>query len=209
MIRPQGLRGVAFATAGDGDWRASPQDRARAADELGIAADWAFVRQVHGATVMEASGPGVIGEGDAIFTRIAGLPVGVATADCVPVAVEGPRVAAVIHAGWRGLAAGVIETTLHRLAGAALEVERAAIGPGIGPCCYEVGEEVVARLSDFAATTAWGSASVDLGAAAEAALGGLTVWRSDRCTRHDEGFFSHRRDRTKRRQVAVAWLPTG
>ena len=84
---------------------------------------------------------------------------------------------------------------------------RAAIGPSIGPCCYEVGEEVRAAIGEFSATTTLGAPSVDLWAASEAQLAGLAIWRADRCTFTDGGFWSYRRDGTPNRQIAVAWVP--
>lgn len=117
-------------------------------------------RQLHGAAVMTArpdAGEGVE-EADAIVSDVAGLPVAVVTADCVPLLVAevgGTRVAA-IHAGWRGLAAGVVTAGLAALvhAGAKPARLRAVIGPYIGPCCYEVDEPVVTALgARFGAAT--------------------------------------------------------
>src|SRR5262249_61642791 len=68
----------------------------------------------------------------------------VRVADCLPVALAGPGGVAMAHAGWRGLAGGVIAR-----AAETVEAEAAAIGPGIGPCCYEVGEEVLAEFEDM------------------------------------------------------------
>ncbi|MGB5434034.1 MAG: laccase domain-containing protein, partial [Acidimicrobiia bacterium] len=79
--------------------------------------------------------------------------------------------------------------------------------PSIGPCCYEVGDDVVAAMGRYGSTTTRGSASVDLWSAAEAQLGEVPVWRSDLCTYTDRGHWSYRRDATKNRQVAVAWVP--
>jgi copper oxidase (laccase) domain-containing protein len=90
-----------------------------------------------------------------------------------------------------------------------LALQRAAVGPGIGPCCFTVGPEVAAALPGFAAVAQTGSASVDLPAAVATALDGVEVWRSSDCTCCGRGYHSHRRDGTRRRQVTVAWLPAG
>jgi YfiH family protein len=136
-------------------------------------------RQVHGARIASAVECATGVDADAVVTR-ARDPVGVVTADCVPVlaaAADGSAVAA-IHAGWRGLAAGVIEAGIAALArevgGAPL---RAVIGPRIGACCYEVDAPVLDALRHFdadldAATTPSrpGHRFLDLGALSRAAL---------------------------------------
>lgn len=111
----------------------------------------AWARQIHSARVLPAAAPGECGEGDALTTDLPGLALAVVTADCVPVLLAGPsgegnvaRVAAV-HAGWRGIASGVILATLRALGNP--EGWTAWIGPAIGPCCYEVGEEVAAQIA--------------------------------------------------------------
>ena len=88
------------------------------------------------------------------------------------------------------------------------EPRRAAIGPAIGPCCYEVGPEVAAELPGHSSLTTWGTPSVDIPGYVHEQLAGLEVWRSDECTYTSERLHSWRRDGTKQRQVAVAWLPT-
>jgi hypothetical protein len=125
----------------------------------------------------------------------------------MPIIVEGDTTVAVLHAGWRGVAAGIIGAGLDAMIGLGDTPRRAAIGPSIGPCCYEVGDEVAPAVGGFSATTTFGTPSVDLWSAAEAQLGGLEVWRCDRCTYTDRGQWSYRRDATKNRQVAVAWVP--
>lgn len=207
MIRPSGLRGAAFGTASDGDGRKDRDARSRIGRRLGIGDAWATISQVHGAVVATADAPRHLGEADAVITFRAGIPITVATADCLPIVVEGERSVAVIHAGWRGLRSGVIERTLETMDENGDAPLRAAIGPAIGPCCYEVGTEVADEFPGFRSQTTWGTESVDLPAAAAAALGGLTVWRSTRCTMTDAAFHSHRRDGTTARQVTVAWLP--
>lgn len=207
MIRPPGLLGAAFGTAVDGDGRNDPDVRRRLAVEFGAPADWASVDQVHGAAVVQATEAGNLGEADATFTSRSGLALAVATADCVPVVIEGPDVAGVAHAGWRGVTAGVIPALLDAMRSAGLSPVRAGIGPSIGPCCYEVGEDVLSALGQFAAVTTWGTTSLDLWSAAASDLNGLAVWRSGECTLCGTGHYSYRRDGTTERQVTLAWLP--
>jgi len=108
----------------------------------------ATLRQVHSARVLTVEeADGCVGEADALITRKPGQYLGVRTADCFPVLLAAPDVKAVaaVHAGWRGTAAGILSRTIERLARSwradPLKL-MAAIGPGIGPCCYEVGPEV-------------------------------------------------------------------
>jgi YfiH family protein len=207
VIRPPGFRGAAFGEAAEGDLRVDEGRRRHTAATLGIPPEWAFVSQVHGSTVVRAAAPGTLGEADAIYTTRQALPIAVATADCVPVVLEGPGFAAVIHAGWRGASSGVLQETIATLTQAGLAADRAAIGPGIGPCCYEVGEDVAERFAGYASSTTWGTTSVDIAGYLESILDPLPVWRSERCTYTDDYLNSYRRNRTKLRQVAVAWLP--
>jgi YfiH family protein len=162
-------------------------------------------KQVHGASVllategMRAEGPV---EADALVARAARadgrrLAVGVRVADCVPVLVADVASGdvAAIHAGWRGVAAGIVGAALAELGGRQLV---AAIGPCIESCCFEVGLEVSARLG-FVVREAGGKAYVDLRAAVRAQLrtAGVEDARIDDvrgCTKHDARFHSFRRD---------------
>lgn len=208
MIRPPGFRGAAFGTAADGDGRADPAARRRLSELLGLPDEWAYLHQVHGRRVLRANAPGRQGEGDALLTTVADLPLAVGTADCLPVVLEAPGGVGLAHVGWRGAAAGVLGALRRAMAEQGLVVERAAVGPGIGPCCFAVGPEVAAALPRFRAHTRDGRESIDLPLAVEDALSGLTVWRWTGCTCCGAGFHSYRRDATRQRQVAVAWLPT-
>jgi polyphenol oxidase len=133
-----------------------------------------------------------------------GLAPLVFTADCLPVALSGPRGVAMLHCGWRGLAAGIIA------AGAeAVDATAAAIGPGIGPCCYEVGDEVLAAFSDLGKGIAR-NRMLDLPEIARRLLGAAGVERVEAaglCTScEEELFFSHRRDAGRTgRQGGLAW----
>jgi YfiH family protein len=116
--------------------------------------DVRYTRQVHGDTCLDADradAGGLVGTGDALFTRRRARPLAVFTADCVPLIVADPDAPAlgVAHAGWRGTVRGIagrLVAALVEQAGARPERLRAAIGPSIGPCCYEVDEPVVGPL---------------------------------------------------------------
>jgi len=101
-------------------------------------------RQVHGVRVLEASGERH--EADGLVTATQGRVVGVVTADCVPVLLvaRGTRLAAAIHAGWRGAAGGVLEAAVREMVARGADASRIedAVGPAVGPCCYEVGGDV-------------------------------------------------------------------
>lgn len=102
----------------------------------------AWAKQIHSTRVLPAR-PGPCGEGDALFGDAPDLALSVVTADCVPLLLAGSNGLAAVHAGWRGLVGGVIPAALEKLGGA----ETAWIGPTIGPCCYEVGEEVAEQVA--------------------------------------------------------------
>ncbi len=207
MIRPPGFTGAAFGTVATGDLRADSARRQAVAVELGISSHWAFVNQVHGNEVVVAVAGGQLGEADAIVCEQPGLPIAVATADCVPIIVEANTAVAVIHAGWRGAAAGVVPSAIEALRGLGAEPTRAAIGPAIGSCCYEVGPEVTDHFPHHTRSTTWGTTSVDIVGYVRDQLANLDLWSADVCTFCDQRFHSWRRNQTRQRQVAVAWLP--
>ena len=123
--------GVAFSDAADGDLRNDRDARLRFGSRLGISAEWAIVSQVHGAKVVHASGPGDLGEADAIWVDTRGLPVAVFTADCLGVILLAEEAVGVAHAGWRGVNAEVVPALRNEMSAAGHEATRAAIGPGI------------------------------------------------------------------------------
>jgi YfiH family protein len=118
--------------------------------------DVRYARQVHGDVCLDADATetgGLVGTGDAVFTRRRARPLAVFTADCVPLIVVDPAAPALgmAHAGWRGTVQGIagrLVATLVERAGARADRLRAAIGPSIGPCCYEVDEPVVGPLRE-------------------------------------------------------------
>ncbi len=180
------------------------ENRHRLAAALGFEPEQvAFARQVHGTRLLEQ--PVELTEADGHVLRELGLAALVFTADCLPVAVAGPKGVAMLHAGWRGLAGGILAA-----GAAAVEATSAAIGPGIGPCCYQVGDEVLAAFSDLGEGIADGP-MLDLPEVARrqlAAAGVARVESAGLCTSCEaELFFSHRRDEGRTgRQGGIAWV---
>jgi YfiH family protein len=158
----------------------------------------AMNRQKHGATVNRAVAGERGREGDGLWTDEPGLPLLKLTADCLPIALvrtDGIRGLALLHAGWRGLLEGVIEGGVAALGGNNLA---AAVGPGIGPCCYEVQADVAEPYRARFGSAVFSGRNLDLWATAELLLreAGVTrVERVDLCTAcNPDRFFSHRRD---------------
>jgi YfiH family protein len=194
-----------FASLNLGLWTDDDADRVRenrTRVELLTGGRLAPARQVHGTDVVEAD-PRAVAEADGQVTAEHGVAAMALTADCLPIALVAPEGVAMLHAGWRGLANGVIANGADALRKLGAGRIAAAIGPGAGPCCYEVGDEVRAAFGTSGRT-------VDLKAIARDRLeqaGVAVVHDCGLCTMHDpERFFSHRRDRgVTGRQAGVAW----
>jgi YfiH family protein len=182
------------------------ENRAHLCRELEIdPARATMARQLHGAVARRAEPKGLLSEDvdfpecDALWSEEPGQGMLLVTADCLPIALareddERPGLA-LVHAGWRGLLAGVIESAARALGRGRI---RAVLGPAIGPCCFEVSEEVTARFRrQFGREVAQGR-NVDLWLVAEKALESVGCSQIERvgiCTScHPELFFSHRRD---------------
>jgi YfiH family protein len=169
-------------------------------------------RQVHGQTVQRWREPGGSGgeavaiDADGHATAVRGVGAMVLTADCLPVALAAEGAVAMVHAGWRGLAEGVLEegASAVRDVGAAGPLV-AVIGPGAGACCYEVGPEV---HEVFGGAHRSGR-KIDLRAIARdrlLAAGAAQVLHARACTMCDARFFSHRREGEHAgRQAGVVW----
>jgi YfiH family protein len=206
MIIPPGIPGVVFGSRADGDARSDDLARDALSAEFGISPDWATIKQVHGSVIAFAEAPGFCGEADGLMTETLDLPLAIATADCVPVVLISQHARAVVHAGWRGVASGVVVEAIDTMERSGNTVVCAVIGPHIGPCCYEVGQEVVDAVGGFEARTRAGGVSIDLSKAVSAQIGTLKIVDMGVCTFEDETMASYRQDRTSDRQVTVAWL---
>jgi len=173
----------------------------RHADILALFGNLASLKQIHSAECVAALGrAGELGRGDALLENTPGSVVAVKTADCMPIllADERRRAVAAVHAGWRGTAAGIAARAveaMHARFGTQAGDLHAAIGPGIGKCCYEVGPEVAAQFGER------GRAHIDLAAVNRAQLAGAGVppekiYMADLCTMCQAGeFHSFRRDK--------------
>ena len=168
--------------------------------------------QVHSTRVLRAVATMRGEQADGLWTDEPGLPILAMSADCLPIAVARANAStpavAVLHAGWRGLLAGIVAAGTGVLGEGTLA---AAIGPGIGPCCYEVGEEVAAPFRERFGADVVREGRLDLWTSAERALhaaGVQRVDRFDRCTACEPGtFFSHRRDAGRTgRQGVIAYV---
>lgn len=207
----------------DDDPAAVTRNRAVLEADLGCP-PLSFVHQVHGTQVRRITadtpppvprdGGGGRAEVDGQATNQSGIAAAALVADCLPVAVAGGGAVAMLHAGWRGLAGGVIATGVQAVRELGDETRppqlTAAIGPGAGPCCYEVGDEVHEAFADV--PEAHRAARLDLKAIARCQLDRAGVGAV-----HDIGIcticsdpallFSHRRDHgVTGRQAGVAWL---
>ena len=201
--------GALVTTAAMGDMATEP-GRSRLRPLVPNEPRW--LQQVHGAAVIDADRTTTVEKADAAVARQRGTVCVVKIADCMPVlfADEKGTVVAAAHAGWRGLAGGVLEATLDAMR--ASGPVHAWMGPAIGPHVYEVGEEVRAAFpgheSAFTANRP-GHWLMDLYAVARGKLEGrgVSVHGGGYCTYTErERFFSFRRDRGQSRMAAVIWL---
>jgi purine-nucleoside/S-methyl-5'-thioadenosine phosphorylase / adenosine deaminase len=180
------------------------ENRRRAAEPL-AGAPVVWMRQVHGRSVARVDGPrrNAVPDVDALVTTTVGLALGVLVADCVPVLLEAPGVAAVAHAGRKGLQLGVVPAVLQALAD--LEVAPDALTARLGPAacgaCYEVPDQMRAEVAEVApaafATTRAGTPGLDIRAGLVAQLEAAGVVRvevSTICTMESPDHFSYRRD---------------
>jgi YfiH family protein len=199
----------------DDDQGRVAENRARFAQAAGVSVDSvAMGWQVHGTDLQEwgtaPSAGGYARPGEALdrvdghMTSARDVALLVLVADCLPVALVSPSRVAMLHCGWRGLAGGIVERALERFD----DVPAAAIGPGIGPCHYEVGAEVLDAFADLDGVASGRMLDLKAVAAAKLRAGGVShVHDVDRCTYCEpDAFFSHRRDDgVTGRQGGMVW----
>jgi copper oxidase (laccase) domain-containing protein len=146
-------------------------------------------------------------DADAAFTRAPLARLAVRTADCVPIVLLGDESIGVVHAGWRGLALGIVQATVSAMG----DVHTAHVGPHIRAGCYEFGngdlDEVAAALGDgVRSTTTWGAPALDLAAGVRSALGDITLVDTGACTACSDLYFSWRARRDTARFATIAWM---
>jgi YfiH family protein len=194
-------------------------NRQRLVNRLSLPAEPPWLNQVHGIRLVDAAQAAAGLDADGAVALVPGAVCAVQTADCLPVLLcdRDARAVAALHAGWRGLAGGIIEQGVARLAAHGIRAESllAWLGPAIGPAAYEVGDDVRARFAGAADESAFapnerGRWQLDLYQLARdrlSAAGVAHCYGGDRCT-HTEAdfFFSHRRDGRCGRQAALIWL---
>jgi YfiH family protein len=175
----------------------------------------ARVDQVHGIAVATVAAAGNAGPADALVTTRPGLRLDIRVADCVPVLIAAPGGVAAVHAGWRGAVGGVVERTIERLValGAGAPDEMSAwIGPAIGSCCFEVGDEVAARFPARFRRRGPQREHVDLRAFVESLLAEAKLplgASSPYCTRcHQHLWHSHRGSNGRPGRL-LAWIRRG
>lgn len=179
---------------------------------------WTLMRQVHGPRVVVVDHPGG-GSGEAADAAVSakpGVALAVLTADCAPVGLASPEgILGVVHAGWKGLRAGVVEsavTTMRQLGATRIE---AVLGPCIRPCCYSFGDEDLQEMTSrygqsVRSSDRHGSPALDLPGAVGIALhnaGARLVGEVKSCTGCSGRYWSWRRNATARRQATVVWRP--
>jgi YfiH family protein len=200
----------------DDDRSSVAENRRRLATAIGsdperVAMGW----QVHGDEILHWNGPPQDGgfahvgadlpKVDGHTTSAKEVPLMVLVADCLPLALVSSERAVMLHCGWRGLAAGIVERGLALFG----QPPHAVLGPAIGPCCYEVGEEVLAEFRELTGVANGRMLSLNMVTQRKLMAGGVTKIDSfPLCTScRPDLFFSHRRDKgVTGRQAGLVWL---
>lgn len=192
-------------------------NRQSLAEHFGWQREPQWLRQVHGIDVVDARDDGIEREGDAVFTRSPGQVCTLHTADCLPAffTTANADAVALTHAGWRGLAAGVLEATAEKLGSEPAEI-RVWLGPAIGQDAFEVGDDVRdAFVGDLPVAAAcfrlnsnerWQCDLYGLARLRLQRIGITAVTGGNFCTFHDNRFFSYRRQAVTGRLLSLIWL---
>ena len=197
-----------LALEGEDDPAARAENHRRVLESFGPGDELVDLRQVHGALVdvaedpMDPGAPDGRPSADAVVTATTGLTLMVRVADCVPVLLADPDAGVIgaVHAGRRGLVAGVAGAAVGRMRDLGGQHLSAWVGPRICGACYEVPEamraEVGAQVPEAVSTTSWGTPALDIGAGVRAQLEALGVAVVDvgTCTRESQDLYSYRRD---------------
>ena len=202
----------------DGDFRIdAPADELAELRRSVFDGEWTWLRQVHGSDValVDSHGEHAGTDGDAAVTGLLGAVLCVQTADCVPVVVVGEHAVGVIHAGWRGLVAGVVDHSVEALRTIGSSRLQAVIGPCIRPGHYEFGADELAQVETAVGgaccgETVAGTLALDMAAATTLALhrAGVDIIDDLGFDTADERFFSHRMRGDVGRQITAARLVT-
>jgi YfiH family protein len=205
----------AWTRRSDGDLAGDPSEAAFQALPA-APRPWTWLHQVHGARVVVVATPGEHAgtDADAAVTATPGCALAVRSADCAPIVLAGNRSVGVVHAGWRGLASGVVEAAVSELRALDDGPIRAHLGPCIRAGCYEFDgpelDDLAVRFGTRArATTRWGTAALDVPHVVRVALAGAGVddlADEAGCTACDERWYSHRARRETERFATVAWV---
>lgn len=196
----------------DGDFAADAAgvDRRRAEVHPG---PWAHLHQVHGRDVHRVRRPGSVQgrAGDALVTAVAQAPLAVQTADCAPVVLLGRRSVGLVHAGWRGLCAGVLQAALGAIEADGDRVEHALLGPCVAARSYPFGADDLAVVASavgpaVVATTDDGRPALDLRAGVTSVLGDGVAVQDLGFDTTDERWFSHRQRGDGQRQMTAVWI---
>jgi hypothetical protein len=203
------------------DAEAVAENRRRLQAAATLPAEPHWLSQVHGISVRNLDADMDLGPADGVFTRAVGKVCVILTADCLPVllATSSGSVVGAAHAGWRGLAAGIIEATVSAM-GVSTHTLLAWLGPAIGPMHFEVGAEVrdAVLAGDSGAGVAFspnarGRFMADLALLARrrlTALGVTQIYGTEECTyARADRYFSHRRDGNTGRQATLIWRECG
>lgn len=213
VLRPRHL----FSDRRHGDFRPvpGPAEAVAARRQALVPLPWTWVVEAHGADVVVVTEPGqhAGATADAIVCTVPGAAIGVRAGDCALLLLEAAEMVAVVHAGWRGLRAGVVERTVATMRGLGATDLVGTLGPAIGPECYAFGEEPLAELvaaygDRVRSRTSDGHLALDLGAGVAVACErlGVPLTTTGPCTGCSDDHYSFRDPAKGGNQVLVAWL---